>query len=84
MNNFFLSTDDSDNFLPKKKRRSSTQDVVNKIDDSISRFLEYQEKSDKEVFEREKEREKREEEREEKRRKSDQEFFLQLARVLKG
>lgn len=83
MNNFFLSTVDNER-PAKKKKRSSTQDVVNQIDDSINRFLDYQEKSDKEFFEREKEREKREEEREEKRRKSDQEFFLQLARVLKG
>ena len=45
-----------------------------KIDESISRFIEYQQNADKEFFEMERERERKENEREE-RRQEDQDFF---------
>ena len=55
-----------------------------KIDESISRLIDYQQKADKEFLEMEGKREKKENEREERRRQEDQDFFLKLARVLKG
>ena len=46
--------------------------------------MEYQQQADRLFLEAERERECKEEQREEKRRKEDQEFFLKLAKVLKG
>ena len=62
----------------------STQEAMVKIDESISRLIDYQQKADKEFLEMERKREKNENEREERRRQEDQHFFLKLARVLKG
>ena len=62
----------------------STQEVLVKINESISRFIDYQQNADKEFLEMERERERKENEREESRRQEDQDFFLKLARVLKG
>ncbi|KAK2564426.1 Zinc finger and SCAN domain-containing protein 29 [Acropora cervicornis] len=68
----------------QKKRKTTQQDVLKKIDDSLKSFMEYQQQADRLFLEAERERERKEEEREEKRRKEDQEFFLKLAKVLKG
>ena len=62
----------------------STQEAMVKIDESISRLIDYQQKADKEFLEMERKREKKGNEREERRRQEDQHFFLKLARVLKG
>ena len=67
----------------QKKRKTTQQDVLKKIDDSLKSFMEYQQQADRLFLEAERERERKEEEREEKRRKEDQEFFLKLAKVLK-
>ena len=70
---------------PAQKRRKTTQqDVLEKIDDSLKSFMEYQQQADRLFLEAESERKRKEEEREEKLRKEDQEFFLKLAKVLKG
>ena len=68
----------------QKRRRTTQQDVLQKMDDSLRSFMEYQQQADRLFLEAERERECKEEEREEKRRKEDQEFFLKLAKVLKG
>jgi len=80
----FIVFEAKDKQPAQKKRKTTQQDVLKKIDDSLKSFMEYQQQADRLFLEAERERERKEEEREEKRRKEDQEFFLKLAKVLKG
>ena len=54
-----------------KKRKTTQQDVLKKIDDSLKSFMEYQQQADRLFLEAERERE-RKDETVEKRRKEDQ------------
>ena len=49
---------------PHKKRKTTQQDVLKKIDDSLKSFMEYQQQADRLCLEAERERERKEEERE--------------------
>ncbi|KAK2546694.1 hypothetical protein P5673_033691, partial [Acropora cervicornis] len=68
----------------EKERKTIQQDVLQKIDDSLKSFMEYQQQADRLFLEAERERERKEEEREEKRWKEDQELFLKLAKSAEG
>ena len=67
----------------QKRRKTTQQNVLKKIYDSLKSLIEYQQQADRLFLEAEMERERKEDEREAKRRKEDQEFFLKLAKVLK-
>ena len=79
----FIVVVDKDKKPAPKRRKTTQQDVLKKIDDSLKSFIEYQQQADRLFLEADMERERKEEEREAKRRKEDQEFFLKLAKVLK-
>ena len=79
----FIVVVDKDKKPAPKRRKTTQQDVLKKIDDSLKSFIECQQQADRLFLEAEMERERKEEEREAKRRKEDQEFFLKLAKVLK-
>jgi len=68
----------------EKKSKTTQQDLLKKIDDSLKSFMEYQQQADRLFLEADRERERKEEEREEKRWKEDQEFFLKLAKSAEG